>query len=132
MNTLKTLKRLTIGLGIFYLGILASQTTTPPCPECVVCENEINVWYKVSSTDGKIIKLDLSGGKSYADGQFIYIWLKDMETNEGIIVAFPNGGEWVAQTQDPFLDALDKEFKDLEEYLRNQQGKGTKLEKEYK
>ncbi len=67
MNTLKTLKRLTIGLGIFYLGILVSQTTAPPCTDCIECKKEINVWYKISSVDGKIVKLDLSGGKSYAD-----------------------------------------------------------------
>ena len=37
-----------------------------------------------------------------------------------IYIAFPNGGDWVAEPEkDPFLDALDEEFKNLEDYLRS-------------
>jgi len=48
-----------------------------------------------------------------------------MENDEIIFVAFPRFGDWeseIPKEKDPFLEALDEEFKNLEEYLRSKQG----------
>ena len=114
------LKKSTIGLLLFYVGLVFSQVTTPEC----VCEDPVNIWYKVSTFQedkGKIIKLDMSKGQAFSDQMFIYIAVKELESGEVTYIAFPNGGDWVASTpKDPFLDALDEEFKNLEDYLRSQ------------
>jgi hypothetical protein len=119
INLYSVLKKSTIGLLLFYIGLVFSQVTTPEC----VCEETTNIWYKVSSFEpdkGRIIKLDMSKGQAYSDQMFIYIAVKDLETGEVIYIAFPNGGDWVAEpAKDPFLDALDEEFKNLEDYLRS-------------
>jgi hypothetical protein len=122
MNLYSVLKKSTIGLLLFYVGLVFSQVTTPEC----VCEDPVNIWYKVSTFQedtGKVIKLDMSKGKTFADHQFIYLAVKDLDTGDMIYIAFPNGGDWVAEPErDPFLDALDEEFKNLEDYLRAKQG----------
>ena len=62
MNLYKTLKIATVSLGVFYLGLLAAQATTPECEECPVCEEPTNIWYKVSTdqlTYGKKVRLDI-------------------------------------------------------------------------
>ena len=123
INWYSILKKSTIGLLLFYIGLVFSQATTPECP---VCEDPVNVWYKVSTFEpdrGKIIKLDMRKGQAFTDHQYIYLVVKDLDTGEVTYIAFPNGGDWVAEpARDPFLDALDEEFKNLEEYLRSKQG----------
>jgi len=122
MKYLNKLKTVTKILFIFLLGIISAQVTTPDCE----CGEPVNVWYKVSTVEqdkGKIIRLDMSKGKTFADHQFIYLAVKDLDTGDMIYIAFPNGGDWVAEPErDPFLDALDEEFKNLEDYLRAKQG----------
>ena len=131
LNWTTYLKRTTIGLTLFYIGIFFSQMTTP---ECEVCEDPVNIWYKVSTfeeDDGKIVKLDMSEGKSFADEQWIYIAVKEIERDDITYIIFPNGGDWVAKAEeDPFLKELQKEFDSLEEYLKA--NKSTSIEKEYK
>ena len=131
VNWTTLLKRTTIGLTLFYIGIFFSQMTTP---ECEVCEDPVNIWYKVSTfeeDDGKIVKLDMSEGKSFADEQWIYIAVKEIERDDITYIIFPNGGDWVAKAEeDPFLKELQKEFDSLEEYLKA--NKSTSIEKEYK
>ena len=131
LNWTTLLKRTTIGLTLFYIGIFFSQMTTP---ECEVCEEPVNIWYKVSTfeeDDGKIVKLDMSEGKSFADEQWIYIAVKEIERDDITYIIFPNGGDWVAKAEeDPFLKELQKEFDSLEEYLKA--NKSTSIEKEYK
>ena len=122
INWYSALKKSTIGLLLFYVGLVFSQVTTPEC----VCEDPTNIWYKVSTfaeDRGKVIKLDMRTGQSFSDHQYIYLVVKTIDTGEITYIAFPNGGDWVAeQKKDPFLDALDEEFKNLEEYLRSKQG----------
>ena len=122
INWYSALKKSTIGLLLFYVGLVFSQVTTPEC----VCEDPTNIWYKVSTfkeDKGKIIKLDMRTGQAFSDHQYIYLVVKDLETGEVTYIAFPNGGDWVAEPEkDEFLDALDEEFKNLEEYLRSKQG----------
>ena len=127
INWYSILKKSTIGLLLFYIGLVLSQVTTPECP---VCEDPVNVWYKVSTfagDKGKVIKLDMRKGQAFTDHQYIYLVVKDLDTGEVTYIAFPNGGDWVAQTpKDPFLDALDEEFKNLEDYLRSKESQEIK------
>ena len=122
INWYSILKKSTIGLLLFYVGLVFSQVTTPEC----VCEDPTNIWYKVSTfaeDKGKVIKLDMRKGQAFTDHQYIYLVVKDLNTGEVVYIAFPNGGDWVAEPEkDEFLDALDEEFKNLEEYLRSKQG----------
>ena len=128
INFYSLLKKSTIGLLLFYVGLVFSQVTTPDCE----CGEPVNVWYKVSTAEqdkGKIVRLDMSKGQAFSDQMFIYVVVKDADTGDVIYIAFPNGGDWVAETpKDPFLEALDEEFKNLEDYLRNK-GIGTEIKK---
>ena len=119
------LKKSTIGLLLFYIGLVFSQVTTPEC----VCEAPMNnVWYKLSTgKDGiqRTIKLDMQMGVSYSEGPYYVLELKDVENGEIIFVAFPTFGPWeseIPKEKDPFLEALDEEFKNLEDYLRSKDG----------
>ena len=122
MKYLNKLKIVTKVLFIFLLGIISAQVTAPDCD----CGDPVNVWYKVSTFEpdrGKIVRLDMRKGQAFTDHQYIYISVKDLDTGELVYIAFPNGGDWVAEPEkDEFLDALDEEFKNLEEYLRSKQG----------
>ena len=126
INWYSVLKKSTIGLLLFYVGLVFSQVTTPEC----VCEDPVNIWYKVSTFQedkGKIIKLDMSKGQAFSDQMFIYIAVKELESGEVTYIAFPNGGDWVAEPErDPFLEALDEEFKNLEDYLRSKESQEIK------
>ena len=119
MKYLNKLKTVTKILFVFLLGIISAQVTAPDCE----CGEPVNVWYKVSSAEqdkGKIVRLDMTKGQAFSDQMYIYIVVKDADTGDVIYIAFPNGGDWVAEpAKDPFLDALDEEFKNLEDYLRS-------------
>ena len=55
--------------------------------------------------------------------------LKDAESGEIIFVAFPTFGPWeseIPKEKDPFLDALDEEFKNLEDYLKSRDSQEIK------
>ena len=122
MKYLNKLKTVTKILFVFLLGIISAQVTAPDCE----CGEHANVWYKVSTFEpdrGKIVRLDMRKGQAFSDHQYIYISVKDLDTGEVIYIAFPNGGDWVAEPEkDEFLDAMEEEFKNLEEYLRSKQG----------
>ena len=131
MKFIKILKKSILMLVFFYVGILSSQIIEETCNSCE-CEEPINVWFKVSTdqaTYGQIVKLDMSKGKSFTDGQYIYLIVNDLSTNEQVIVAFPYMGDWVSQEYDPFIDALEKEFKSLEDYLRSNEDKSSEIKK---
>ena len=126
INWYSALKKSTIGLLLFYIGLVFSQVTTPECPVCEVCEAPMsNVWYKLSTgKDGiqRTIKLDMQRGISYSEGPYYVLELRDAENGEIIFVAFPTFGPWESEKpkpKDPFLEALDEEFKNLEDYLRS-------------
>ena len=133
INWYSVLKKSTIGLLLFYIGLVFSQVTTPECPVCEVCEEPMsNVWYKLSTgSDGiqRTVKLDMQMGTSYSEGPYYILELKDAESGEIIFVAFPTNGIWeseIPKARDPFLDVMDEEFKNLEDYLKNQGGKEIK------
>jgi len=128
MKYLNVLKKATKVLFIFYLGIISAQATSENCE----CGEPENVWFKITSETGeqKVVKLDMTRGQSFSDQMYIYLVVQDTETKELIYVVFPNGGDWTAELRkDPFLDALEQEFKSLEEYLKATQGQGTEIKK---
>ena len=129
INWYSALKKSTIGLLLFYIGLVFSQVTTPECPVCEVCEAPMsNVWYKLSTDEYGVqqtIKLDMQRGISYSEVPYYILELRDIDNGEIIFVAFPRFGDWESEMpkeKDPFLDALDEEFKNLEEYLMSKQG----------
>ena len=126
MKYLNKLKTVTKILFIFLLGIISAQVTAPDCE----CGEPVNVWYKVSTFEpdkGKIVRLDMSKGKTFTDHQFVYLAVKDLDTDDVIYIMFPKNGDWVSEEpKDPFLDALDEEFKNLEDYLRSKEGQEIK------
>ena len=112
------LKKTTKVLFIFLLGIISAQVTS----ENNECGEPENVWFKISREDGygqKVVQLDMTRGQSFSDGMYIYIVVQDIETKELVYIVFPNGGDWTAEVKDPMLDALEKEFNSLEEYLKS-------------
>ena len=128
MKYLNVLKTATKVLFIFYLGIISAQATSENCE----CGEPENVWFKISSEDGygqKVVQLDMTRGQSFSDGMYIYLVVQDIETKELVYIVFPNGGDWTAEVKDPMLDALEKEFNSLEEYLKLK-GNGTQIQKQ--
>ena len=128
MEFLSTIKKATLVAFIYLMGIISAQATSENCE----CGEPENVWFKISSEDGygqKVVQLDMTRGQSFSDGIYIYIVVQDIETKELIYIVFPNGGEWVAEEKDPMLEALEKEFKDLEEYLKATQSKRREIKK---
>ena len=83
---------------------------------------EVNIWHKVSTDSlnpGMIVPLDMSKGYSACEGPIMYIIVKDLDTDDNIVIVFPNGGYWDTPGVDPFLEELQKEFDSLEEYLKD-------------
>ena len=130
MNLYKALKNSTMVLSIFYIGILCSQVTAPVC----VCEEVLsNVWYKVSTDDltyGDVLRLDMSKGQSFSDGMYNYLIVQDMDTQEVIYIAFPNGGDWQAfSKEDSIYMDMEKDINDLQKYLEKR--KSSAIRKKY-
>ena len=118
MEFLKKVKIATLLAFIYLMGIISAQATSENCE----CGEPENVWFKISSEDGygqKVVQLDMTRGQSFSDGMYIYIVVQDIETKELVYIVFPNGGDWTAEVKDPMLDALEKEFNSLEEYLKS-------------
>ena len=113
----------TVFTGMFFLSCPAYSNSTQ--------NTEINVWTKVSTdklNPGEIVSLDMSEGYSSCEGPYMYIVVRKVGSEEEVIVAFPNGGYWMAPEVDPFLYELQKEFDSLEEYLRDKGGVEWKKE----
>ena len=98
--------------GVFFLV----SPAFPNNPETT----EINVWHKVStdeSTIGDIVALDMSKGYSRCDAEYIYIVSYLLDTEEEVIIAFPNGGFWDAPDVDTTSVEIQKHFGKLEQDL---------------
>tara|TARA_B100000287_G_scaffold43880_1_gene39500 strand:+ start:584 stop:907 length:324 start_codon:yes stop_codon:yes gene_type:complete len=94
------------------------------------CEEPINVWFKLSNDTsskdyGKVISIDMSKGYATTDGYNVYLLVYLKDSDEGIIISFPMGN-WEVD------DKIEKEFKDLEDYLKHNKGKGTKIHRQHK
>ena len=80
-----------------------------------------NVWYKVSSDElnpGEIVALDMSSGYSGCKGGYVYILVKEVGSDEDIVVAFPDNGKWHAEKVDTVSVEIQKYFGKLEDDLR--------------
>ena len=90
INWYSALKKSTIGLLLFYIGLVFSQVTTPECPVCDVCEAPMsNVWCKLSTDEYGVqhtIKLDMQIGVSYSEGPYYVLELIDADNGEIIYV----------------------------------------------
>ena len=126
MEFLKKIKIATLLAFIYLMGIISAQATSENCE----CGEPENVWFRLTTEDGiqKLVELDMNKGQSWSDPQYIYILVKDAVTEEGVVIVFPNGDSWVSETkQDPFYNALENEFKNLEEYFKTKNS--TQIEK---
>ena len=104
---------------------------------CILCmsltdstqSTEINVWHKVSTdalNPGEIVPLDMSRGYTSCEGQYIAMVVRIVDSEEEVVIVFPNGGYWTAPEPDPFLQELQEEFDSLEDYLRKLESKEIK------
>ena len=107
------------------------------CTACILCmsftdstqDTEINVWKKVSTDElnpGEIVPLDMSRGYAACEGPYIVLIVNKVNSEEEVVIMFPNGGYWSAPKPDPFLQELQQEFDSLEDYLRNLESKEIK------
>ena len=101
------------------------------------CEEPSEVWFKVSNdinskSYGKLIQLDMSWGYAGVDGAYIYLFVTDKNTKEELVVMFPIG-YWEAEKISKFIPKKNKEKEefDLDEYLKQNKGKGVKIAKQY-
>ena len=93
------------------------------------CEEPEEVWFKISNdekTYGQLITIDMSRGYADTDGRHIYLFVYDKNTNEGLVIMFPIG-YWETEKISKFEKELEKEFKDLEDYLKKNKGKGIEI-----
>ena len=126
MKFLKKIKIATLVAFVYLMGIISAQATSENCE----CGEPENMWFRLTTEDGiqKLVELDMNKGQSWSDPQYIYILVKDAVTGEGVVIVFPNGDSWVSETkQDPFYNALENEFKSLEEYFKTKNS--TQIEK---
>ena len=79
-----------------------------------------NIWYKVSTDElnpGEVVALDMSEGYSECVGPYIYLMVNELDSEEGVVVVFPNNGRWHAEKPDTTSMEIQKQFGKLEEYL---------------
>ena len=57
-----------------------------------------------------------------------HLYVNDLTNKEGIVIMFPIG-YWETDNPSKFEKDLEREFKDLEDYLKRNAGKGIKIEK---
>ena len=96
------------------------------------CEEPMDVWFKLSNDNksfGKLMTLDMSAGYAGTDGMYVYLFVNDLNSKEGVVIAFPIG-YWEAPSMSDFDKELEKEFKDLEDYLKKNKGKGMEIKRE--
>ena len=80
-----------------------------------------NVWYKVSTDElnpGEIVALDMTGGYSKCDDAYVYFAVKVVDSDEIVMVIFPNGGQWYSDPVDTTSIEIQKHFGQLEKDLR--------------
>ena len=81
-----------------------------------------NVWYKVSTDEvnlHKIVALDMSKGYSACDMDYIYLVSYELDTEEEVVVVFPNGDYWRASDIDTLSVEIQKNFGKLERDLKS-------------
>ena len=99
------------------------------------CQEPTNVWFKLSNDTsskdyGETIAIDMDKGYASTDGSYIYLLLRLKDSEEGIIVSFPIG-YWEIKQPSEFVQELEKEFNNLEEYLRQNNSKKTEIKRNH-
>ncbi len=117
---------------IIYL-LIGSFIFSQECEECV-CEEPENVWFKVSYNEnhryGEILTIDMSVGYALYDEFYIYLFVLEKNTGEELVIMFPIGYWSMKPVEKPkeLPEEEEKEF-DLDEYLKQNKGKGVKIAK---
>ncbi len=58
-------------------------------------------------------------GQAFSDPYYIYILVKEIDSGETTVIAFPNGGDWAAfSEQDSIFFELEGEIDGLNKYLK--------------
>jgi len=97
------------------------------------CEEPIDTWFKISnheSSYGSLLTLDMTSGFAFTDGVFIYLVVYEKYTKEEIVISFPIG-HWEVEKILKGKPKKEKEEFDLDEYLKQNRGKGIKVAKQY-
>ena len=99
------------------------------------CEEPSEVWFKISndatSNDyGELIQIDMSWGYAGTDGINIYLFVYEKDTRKELVIQFPIG-YWEAEKIDKSKRYIPKENEpfDLDEYLKQNKGKGIEIKK---
>ena len=118
---------------IFTYLLIGSFIFSQECEECV-CEEPENVWFKVSYNEnhryGEILTIDMSAGAALYDESYIYLLVLEKNTGEELVIMFPIGYWSMKPVEKPkeLPEEEEKEF-DLDEYLKQNRGKGVKIAK---
>ena len=117
---------------LIYL-LIGSCGFSQECEECV-CEEPVNVWFKISNNEnhryGETLSIDMSGGYALYDEVYIYLFVLEKNTGEELVIMFPIGYWTMGAVEKPkeLPEEEEKEF-DLDEYLKKTKGKGVKIAK---
>ncbi len=119
---------------LIYL-LLGSCSFSQECEECV-CEEPVNVWYKISNNEnhryGETLTIDMSGGYALYDEFYIYLFVLEKNTGEELVIMFPIGYWTMEAIEKPKeLPKEEEEKFDLDEYLKQNKGKGVKIARQY-
>ena len=115
-------------LLIILLSLIQSDENVP---ENGVCEEPKEVWFKISNevgseNYGQIIQLDMTKGYASTDGVYVYLFVQEKNTPNGIVISFPIGYWETEVIIKPDSKKNEKPF-DLDEYLKNNKHKGIKI-----
>ena len=115
---------------IFSYLLIGNLIFSQECEECV-CEEPENVWFKVSYNEnhryGEILTIDMSAGAALYDESYIYLLVLEKNTGEELVIMFPIG-YWSMKPIEELPKEEEEKF-DLDEYLKQNRGKGVKIAK---
>ena len=122
-------------LYLFIYLLIGSFGFSQECEECV-CEEPVNVWYKISNNEnhryGETLTIDMSGGYALYDEFYIYLFVLEKNTGEELVIMFPIGLWTMEVIEKPKeLPKEEEEKFDLDEYLKQNKGKGVKIARQY-
>ena len=117
---------------LLFIILLSLVQSDEKVPENGVCEEPSEVWFKISNevgsdNYGKIMQLDMTKGYATTDGVYVYLFVQEKNTPNGIVISFPIGYWETESIIKPNSKEDEKPF-DLDEYLKNNRGKGIKIE----
>ena len=107
-------------MTVFLLGMVDSKKEEP-----------VDVWYRTAPDENNegqtiIVKLDMTVGFAYCDGQFIYLLVKKYGIDELVVMSFVNGDYWVNdESYWTSQEVLEEEMRSrfLEDHFKKESGK---------